>query len=151
MTRSEIWKTVDGASNYEVSNKGLVRFTASRRLRVQYDVNGYRRVYIGFLVYVHHLVAEAFIGPRDDREINHKNGIKSDNRDLNLEWVSHKANQVHGVQSGLFHSSFTEDEVRRVRARKWAYGEKAAYCREHGLAHGTLYNVLTYRVWAHIK
>lgn len=46
----------------------------------------------------HTLVAEAFIGPRPSGlEINHKNGIKTDNKPANLEWCTRRENVVHSV------------------------------------------------------
>lgn len=53
--------------------------------------------------YVHHLVAAMWIGPApsDEHEINHKNGIKRDNRKENLEWVTRSENQKHAVATGL--------------------------------------------------
>ena len=46
--------------------------------------------------YVHRLVAMAFVpGFSDGLEVNHKNGIKSDCRAANLEWVTHSENAVH--------------------------------------------------------
>lgn len=46
--------------------------------------------------YIHRLVASAFL--KNDlwkTEVNHKNGIKTDNSVENLEWVSHAENHLH--------------------------------------------------------
>lgn len=53
-------------------------------------------------VYIHRLVAEAFLpNPLNLPEVNHKNGVKTDNRLDNLEWVTGQENKDHSVKTGL--------------------------------------------------
>lgn len=60
---------------------------------------------------VHRLIAITFLGiPKTKMDVNHKNGIKYDNRVENLEWVTRSENAKHAVDvlkrkivSGKFH------------------------------------------------
>ena len=75
---------------------------------------------------VHRLVVEAFLGPSPTgkSQVNHRNGIKNDNRVENLEWVSAKENVVHAYATGLSAgrageqnplAKLTESDVRAIR------------------------------------
>lgn len=51
---------------------------------------------------VHVIVCEVFHGPRPEKKVvNHINGVKTDNRPENLEWVTRQENQLHAIKLGL--------------------------------------------------
>lgn len=59
---------------------------------------------------VHQVVYETFHGPiPEGKIINHKNGIKTDNFDWNLEAVTHAENTLHAYNTGLANGLSGED------------------------------------------
>lgn len=108
----EFWKDVVGYEDYfMVSDLGRVYSKRSGKILKQHtNRKGYMQISTriggrkGMVVCfkVHRLVAEAFIkNPEGKIAVNHKNGVKDDNCVGNLEWVTHKENLKHAVDTGL--------------------------------------------------
>jgi hypothetical protein len=68
-----------------------------------YQIVKFKHNYKGHLKSVARLVAEAFLGP-SCLTVNHKNCKKTDNRILNLEYLSHRENMFHAYENGRLHT-----------------------------------------------
>lgn len=150
MTENEIWKPVDGYPGYEVSNLGRVRSVeryvtyVSRwgtkavrkwpsRILSTKCTGWYAQISFGrgTKYKLHRIVAAAFLpNPDNLPEVNHINGVKSDNRASNLEWCDRRRNLEHARISGLIKRPLTPHQVRAIRAeikaKKLLYREIAA-------------------------
>ena len=102
MYTEEVWKDIN--EHYQVSSFSRVRSNRSGSwviltayktnkgyLAVTLSINGKKKPYL-----LHRLVAEAFIpNPENKPQVNHINGIRTDDAISNLEWVTNIENQIH--------------------------------------------------------
>lgn len=94
----EQWKQIRNApSGYFVSDLGRIKIIKndSETIKIGHkNKDGYLLVGINYQqLYVHRLVADYWCGGPDDYEcVNHLNGIKTDNRAVNLEKTTYKRN-----------------------------------------------------------
>lgn len=106
----EIWKKLDGYSGrYLVSSFGRIWSTLKCRMltefptmigyiRVNLTINSVCRAHL-----LHRLIAKTFIpNPNNKPEVNHKDGVKSNNRVDNLAWSTSSENKQHAIKIGIF-------------------------------------------------
>ena len=141
----EIWKDIAGyEGRYQVSNLGNVKSMNYGRTKKEgvMKAGTTSQGYFIVILYnhpkkqkgctVHRLVAKSFIeNPENKRCVNHKNGIKTDNRLENLTWATHSENNQHAYDTGLskgpigdkhWCSKLTWDIVKDIR-RLYASGK----------------------------
>lgn len=107
--KGERFVTIAEFPNYAVSNYGRVKNITTNKIKVQSFNQGY--LVTGLIdnnkkvksVRIHRFVAMAFITNlnKDKIEVNHINGIKTDNSSNNLEWMTRSENASHIYHSGI--------------------------------------------------
>lgn len=165
----EEWKAIEGYPDYAVSSLGKVKrltkgcgaATAGKTLKgeLRWQYLSVRLYPDGRFHTIHRLVATAFIGfipPKMD--INHLNGIKTDNRAENLEICTRSRNRFHAYETGLvpeigvMHRSAKLDEelVRKARQMKKDGHRTSAISRAIGVNYTSTKKVLEGVTWKHV-
>ena len=171
----EAWRDVVGyVGLYEVSNLGRVRRslkdrphdgTFPGRILRPHTNHGYFKLKLrkngdAKILFVHRLVAEAFLSPAanpDQRFVNHIDACRINNAVSNLEWCTRKENTRHAAQLGRmprgadnYNTKLTADQVQDIRSqyrltRIYQVQLAAAY----GVSQSAISKIIRFENWAY--
>lgn len=182
LQKNEKWIAVpDYEEYYEISNIGRVRsldrtkLNSIGSLRVTKGIllkptkasTGYYTVMFSVggktkRILVHRIVATAFIpNPENKPQVNHINGIKTDNRLENLEWCTRKENIAHADINGLMNratgesvgiSKLTKNNVLAIRRLYSIKGftDMDLITKKYNVSKSTVNNVISRKTWKHV-
>jgi len=169
---NEIWKDIFGYEGaYQVSNFGRIKrlkikgdkildfHSLPEKLLKPYE-NG--NGYLGTSLFkkrflIHRLVAIAFLSPIKGKSIvNHKNGIKNDNRADNLEWSnpSHNMNHAYSLslkvsKKGEKHGRAKLTDAQVIEIRKSLKSDKLL-SEHYNVSIGTIFGIRKGSTWKHL-
>lgn len=145
----EIWKPVSGfEGRYDVSTFGRVRSLVCnmgkrktpKMLKLPLTKAGYPKMSLRdgektIGKYAHHMVLEAFIGPRTDKhECGHLDNDRSNNAIWNLQWITGQQNndQQH-YDNRRTNRKLTPEQVQEIRFRNECGTPLAQLAPEYGM------------------
>ena len=105
----------------------------------------------------HRIIAECFVpNPYNKHDINHINGVKTDNRAENLEWCTRSENVIHAYKNGLerpligvdHHNSKLDDEL--IRYIRQSNKSNYRLAKELGVDQLTIRDARNKKTWRHI-
>ncbi len=176
----EIWKDIIGFEGfYQVSNMGRIKSLAkiikhsnpklqcNRKERIlrQTKTNGYLNVSLCKYGIVSQHTSHRLVGlhhvdnPENKPCINHKKGIRHDNRATEIEWATHSENQKHAYDIGLHTKmigenvngvKLTEEDVVKIRTLLSNGHTQKKIGLTFGVNSSTISDIKTKTTWIHI-
>jgi hypothetical protein len=159
----EIWKKITNWENYyEASSIGNIKSIRSGKILKPYiDKKGYLTISLCLNsfqvnVLVHRIIADLFCEKTEERTcVNHKDGNKSNNHFLNLEWVTYSENNNHADITGLRdvkgskhpNSKLNESDVLFIRNTKISRKELAD---KFSVSVALIQMIQLRKIWKHI-
>jgi hypothetical protein len=177
----ETWRTIPGYSLYQISDMGRIKtfnWKNQGKIRIMkpaLDGAGYLRTMLVNdqgkieMIKVHRLVLKTFQGepPTSQHTCNHLNSIRSDNRNINLEWATMSENMIHAFKYGQKTvegemnpaAILTEADVREIR-KNYKYGRKSRHeggeskvkiAERYGVSVSAIKQVINRKSWGYLQ
>ena len=176
----KIWKRIPNYSLYEASSDGEIKtFNWKNKgkeaiMKPHRDGGGYLRTMLKrdgdgkiHTIKVHRIIAQTFLPLIEGKnEVNHKNGVLTDNRVENLEWVTHQENMRHAFDKGFCSNtgennpcaSLTDAQVLEIR-KNYQYGRKSRHdggetkkqiAERYNTSFSVIKNIVLKQSWKHL-
>lgn len=161
----EDWRLVSSIPVLLASNLGRIkRVETGRVLKIRVAPHGYNTISFSFeskkrLKLVHRLVAEAWLGScPSEKQVNHKDGNKSNNTPQNLEYLSPGENDLHAYRTGLKdakgekngRAKLTEEVIKKIRALASNGDHYSQIARSFGITPSHCHAIITKKYWGHV-
>ncbi|MFA5186862.1 MAG: NUMOD4 domain-containing protein [Patescibacteria group bacterium] len=161
--KNEKWENVPGyEGRYLISDHGRLFSIDFGIVKLQKDRDGYQIYRLSRpgseeTRKIHRLVLSAFIGV-SNKQVNHKNGRKADNRLCNLEYCTDAENKEHAVSLGLHAhgeraggARLTAADIRYIR-REYAKGHtlQKDLSKQFGVLRQCIGKIVNRQRWAHV-
>lgn len=159
----ELWRKIKGSELYQVSNMGNVRVNAPSStgefmdVPKYYHTQGYANVLIGIdekpkRVCIHRLVADAFLrNPENKPHVCHRNGVRNDNRSVNLKWSTPGENTAHYLRLSRRKvgrkTKLTVETASLIYALHLVWAKKSFLARLFNVSYSTVTNICMGRSW----
>jgi hypothetical protein len=159
----EVFKEIKGYPNYVASSYGYIKSIKTNTIlkptkcrKTGYSIvslcnNGLVKTHL-----VHRVILSSFVENIENKpQVNHKDGVKTNNRVDNLEWNTRSENQIHSINIGLRHTrgennsqcKLSENEVLSIFKDERPQRKIA---KEYGVSNITVCNIKKGYSWTHI-
>jgi len=158
------WKTIKNLNNYLISSDGQIKNIKRNKIKSWFISNsGYKRVSLykngkGKNYSIHRLVILAFKGS-SKLTVNHKNGIKTDNRLENLEYCTYSQNHKHAYENKLrekkrgsksHYSKLTEKQVYEIKFSLLSKYKDFEISLKYSVTRQTINRIRNLETWKHV-